>query len=114
MLRLGAKVSTYDTNPPSCREFNSSLAGPDSDGITIQSDFPEAQTGHTLVVDATNAAGIIGAEDISSQTFVAAPGMPLGVCRAAQTKLSDRLLLDPLQIGIATMGMEIVKQIIRM
>jgi pyrrolysine biosynthesis protein PylD len=64
-----------------------------------------------LVVDATNAAGIIHANDISPQTFIAAPGMPLGLSPEAQINVSDRLLHDPLQIGVATMGMAVVKQI---
>ena len=113
LLSYGAKASIYDINPPNSQEFISSIVGPDSDRLTIAPDFHEALAGHSLVVDATNAAGIIHAEDISPQTFIAAPGMPLGLSRDALNKLSDRLLHDPLQIGVATMGMEIVKQMIR-
>jgi pyrrolysine biosynthesis protein PylD len=112
LLSYGAKVSTYDVNRSKCREFKSSIAGPDSAGITVEPDFNDALAGHNLIVDATNTAGIISAEDISPQTFIAAPGMPLGLSRDAQNKLSDRLLHDPLQIGVATMEMEVVKQLI--
>jgi pyrrolysine biosynthesis protein PylD len=112
LLSYGAKVSTYDVNSSKCREFKNSMAGPDFGEITVEPDLHDALAGHTLIVDATNAAGIIRAEDISPQTFIAAPGMPLGLSRDAQNKFSDRLIHDPLQIGVATMGMEIVKQMI--
>lgn len=110
LLSYGAKVSVYEINPAIYREFKRSMAGPDSDRITFAPIFHEALAGHTLIVDATNAAEIISAEDISPQTFIAAPGMPLGLSPDAQIKISDRLLHDPLQIGVATMGMEVVKQ----
>jgi pyrrolysine biosynthesis protein PylD len=87
-----------------------SISGPDSDRITIERDFGAALAGHTVIVDATTAAEIIHTVDISPHTFIAAPGMPLGLSRDALEKVSDRLLHDPLQIGVATMGMEIVRQ----
>ena len=114
LLNYGATVSIYDNNSRYSREFISSFSAPGSDRITIEPDFHEALAGHSLVVDATNAAEIIHAEDISPQTFIAAPGMPLGLSRDALNKVSGRLLHDPLQIGVATMGMEIVKQIERL
>jgi pyrrolysine biosynthesis protein PylD len=111
LLSYGAKVSVYDIHPPNPQEFIGSIAGPDSGRLTIVPDFHEALAGHFLIVDATNAPEIIQAEDISPQTLIAAPGMPLGLSRDALNKLSDRLLHDPLQIGVATMGMEVVKQL---
>ena len=111
LLSYGAKPSVYDINSEYSRELMGSISGPDSDRITIERDCDAALAGHTLIVDATNAAGIIHAKNISPQTFIAAPGMPLGLSRDALEKVSDRLLHDPLQIGVATMGMAIVKQI---
>jgi len=40
------------------------------------------------------------------------PGIPLGVSRKARNQLAERLLHDPLQIGVTTMGMEVVKQLV--
>jgi len=110
LLSFGAAVSIYDTNADYARELANALSGQDSGRIKIESDFDAALAGHSLVVDATNAAGIIHAKEISPQTFIAAPGMPLGLSREAANKVSDRLLHDPLQIGVATMGMEIFTQ----
>jgi pyrrolysine biosynthesis protein PylD len=111
LISYGAKPSIYDINSECCRELVASLSGPDKARITIEPDFRAALARHSLVVDATNAAGIIDAVDISPHTFIAAPGMPLGLSSDALNKMSDRLLHDPLQIGVATMGMEIVRQI---
>jgi pyrrolysine biosynthesis protein PylD len=113
LLNFGATVSIYDPDADYTRQLKNAISGPDSDRMKIESDFDAALAGHSLVVDATNAAGIIHAKDILPQTFIAAPGMPLGLSREAQIKVSDRLLHDPLQIGVATMGMEIVKQLIQ-
>jgi pyrrolysine biosynthesis protein PylD len=111
LFSYGAKVCLYDINPPNLQKFISSLAGPDRQRLTIAPDFHEALAGHSLIVDATNAAEILHAQDISPQTMIAAPGMPLGLSREALKKVSDRLLHDPLQIGVATMGMEVVRQL---
>jgi pyrrolysine biosynthesis protein PylD len=112
LLRYGASVSIYDIDPRLCREFKGSSSGPDATRLKVESDFHEGLSGHSLIVDATNAAGIIGAENISSETFIAAPGIPLGLTRSAVKKVSGRLLHDPLQIGVATMGMGAVKQLV--
>ena len=110
LFNYGATVSIYDNNSRYSREFISSFYAPDSDRIMIEPDFHEALAGHSLVIDATNAAEIVHAGDISPKTFIAAPGIPLGLTRDALNKVSDRLLHDPLQIGVATMGMGIVRQ----
>ena len=111
LLSYGATVAIYDNNSRYSREFISSFYAPDTDRIMIEPDFHQALAGHSLVVDATNAAEVIHAGDISPQTFIAAPGLPLGLTRNALNKVSDRLLHDPLQIGVATMGMGVVRQI---
>ena len=112
LLSFGATVSIYDTNAAYASELVNAISGQDADRIKIESEFDAALAGHSLVVDATNAAGIIHAKDISPQTFIAAPGMPLGLSREAANKVSDRFLHDPLQIGVATMGMAVVRQIL--
>ncbi len=110
LLGYGARVCICDSNSQRCREFKSAHPAPDSARLTIESDLHEALSGHKLIVDATNAAEIIRAEHITAETLVAAPGMPLGLTRDAVDRISNRLLHDPLQLGVATMGMAILKQ----
>jgi pyrrolysine biosynthesis protein PylD len=111
LLHYGATVSIYDINSRYPREFASTLSGYDPGRVTVESDFHKALAGRTLMVDATNSAEIIHAEAISQQTFIVAPGMPVGLSRGAMDKVSERLLHDPLQIGVATMAMAVVKQL---
>jgi len=111
LLGYGAMVTIYDIDSSKCRMYKKSIAGAASDRTTVATDIRAALSRHTLVVDATNAAEIISAEDISPRTFIAAPGIPLGLSRDVRDKIADRLLHDPLQIGVTTMGMEAVKQI---
>ena len=111
LLDYGALISIYDINSGCCREFAESINGPDSDRITIERDMHEVLAGQSLIVDATNAASIVHAADISPQTYIVAPGMPLGLSDEALSRVSDRLLHDPLQIGVATMGMAVFKQL---
>ncbi len=111
LLECGAAVCLYDINFQRAREIISSLPGSVSGRVTVAPDFHEAMAGHSLVIDATNAAEIIQAEDITARTFIAAPGMPLGLSRDARNKVADRLLHDSLQLGVATMGMAVLKQL---
>ncbi len=77
--------------------------------IQVAFDPDQALSTHHLIVDATNAADVIHARHVTAKTRVAAPGMPCGVTAHAREKLADRILHDPLQIGVATMACEAVR-----
>lgn len=61
-----------------------------------------------LIIDATNAADVIDEEVVNGQTYIAAPGMPLGLTAGALEKIGDRLIHDPLQLGVVLMVIEAV------
>ena len=104
------EYGVYDIKPGRAQELVQALGRAAGGEITIENNLRKALSRHRLVVDATNAAEIIHASDISSETYIAAPGMPLGLSRNALKKISDRLLHDPLQIGVATMAVEVLKR----
>ena len=112
LINYGAQVSIYDLNQRYCRQLADSIIGSDSDRILIEQEMAPALSGHYLIVDATNAAAIIHSRNITPQTCIAAPGVPLGLSSGALSRISDRLLHDPLQTGVATMGMAVVKQLL--
>ena len=58
---------------------------------------------YAFVFDATPAGGFIEARHIRPDTVIAAPGIPLGVSPEAVARIEERLIHDPLQIGVTTM-----------
>jgi pyrrolysine biosynthesis protein PylD len=113
LLRHGAKVCICDLDAGRCDDFRRSRPAPERGNLSVASDFREVIGRHSLIVEATNAPELIDATMISPQTSIAAPGMPLGLSCDAVGMISDRLLHDPLQIGVATMGMDMARQLIR-
>jgi pyrrolysine biosynthesis protein PylD len=110
LRNYGAVVTVYDIKPGRSQELVQAMGSAAEGEITIENNFRKALSRHTLMIDATNSADIIHASDISSETYIAAPGMPLGLSCNASKKISDRLLHDPLQIGVATMAVEVLKK----
>jgi len=94
---LGARVSVYDPDPKKIRDLESEA------GLAVEKDLEEALQNFELIVDASPAAGIIKERHIKPDTAIAAPGLPLGLCPGALVSIGDRLIHDPLQIGVATM-----------
>ena len=93
LLFQGAAVSIYDINRQLCL------------------DLKQALSAHLYVIDATPMPDFIHADCISQDTIVAAPGVPIGLTAEALKKIDNRLLHDRLQIGLATMLMELAQHI---
>jgi pyrrolysine biosynthesis protein PylD len=96
-------VSIYDINSSRSDALALRIKPISNTDIDIVKDIEQALTEHQFIVDATPTADIIRAHHISAQTYVSAPGVPVGLDKDAQVKISNRLLHDPLQIGVATM-----------
>jgi pyrrolysine biosynthesis protein PylD len=94
---IGAHVAVFDRDPR-----RAELLAQEGK-ITVEKDLEQALQGHTIVVDATPASGIIQARHIKPKTVIAAPGIPLGLSSEARFLIGGRLIHDPLQIGVATM-----------
>ncbi len=108
LIKYGAEVSVYDINQHRCRVLTEQLKRSFSANIRIENSWKDAIRGHRFLIEATNSANVISEKDLTPETYIAAPGMPLGLSAAASTKAIDRLLHDPLQIGVATMAVSAV------
>jgi pyrrolysine biosynthesis protein PylD len=76
--------------------------------IQVERDLGKALEKHHLLFDGSPAAGFIEVRHIGPQTVSAAPGIPLGLTGEAYLLVQDRLIHDPLQIGVTTMLTEVL------
>lgn len=103
LVRHGAVVSVFDTNISASQRLNGAIERLGY-SINIVTDLEGSLARHQIFVDACPAKNVIESRHITKDTMIAAPGIPLGVQElGGEQLLSDRLLHDPLQIGVATM-----------
>ena len=98
----GARVAAFDLNQSKLTELTKGRK------TTVERDLEEALTRHSIFFDASPASNIIRPEHIRPETLIAAPGVPLGCTAEAYGLVKDRLIHDPLQIGVATMVVEVM------
>jgi pyrrolysine biosynthesis protein PylD len=98
-LPLGASALAADSDPD--RLAAAARAVP-VEPVSLEEGLRRAR----LIVDATPVAGIIGVEHLRPDTIVAAPGMPLGMTTEAARALGERLVHEPLALGVATMALQ--------
>jgi pyrrolysine biosynthesis protein PylD len=103
LLSVGAHVHVYDTDGAKACRLAGEMEGR-SRMVVVEQNFTAALARHTLILDATPAAGIIDADAIAPEACISAPGVPIGLTGAALRKVSDRVLHDFLEIGVATMA----------
>ncbi len=103
LLGLGARVHVYDVDRAKARRLAAAVEV-ERPAIVVEEDFRASLARHSLLLDATPAAGIIDAEALIPGSCISAPGVPLGLTADALAKASDRTLHDVLEIGVATMA----------
>lgn len=104
LLGFGAVVSVYDRDRQRSMVVRKAVYRQSNVQITVEKSLESALGNHRILFDATNSAGVIKEENIMPDTFIAAPGMPLGLSDAACVRAGHRLLHDPLQTGVACMA----------
>lgn len=97
LREMGAQIGVFDRETPRAEQLAREVEG------VVERDLERALQRYTVFVDACPASGIIDARHIKPTTIVAAPGIPLGLTAEARSAIRDRLIHDPLQIGVATM-----------
>lgn len=99
-VNRGAEVAVFDINHQRSFQLAKEL------GVTVEPSLETALRGHQLLVEAANGFDVIDDAVITPGTYIAAPGMPLGLTPAAAKKISHQLLHDPLQTGVAVMAVD--------
>jgi pyrrolysine biosynthesis protein PylD len=72
-------------------------------GATIEKDLNKAFRNYRLIFDASPAKAVLKTVYITPSTMIAACGIPLILDAEAYKLVKERLIHDPLQIGVATM-----------
>ena len=98
----GAQVSAFDID-----QHKLEALARESD-IQVEPELEESLMKHRLYFDASPAADFIRTEHLRPNTLITAPGVPLGLTEEAYLLVQERLIHDPLQIGVATMLAEAV------
>ena len=109
LVRLGVAVSVFDTHRARCDQLAREIMDLMGAEIRIEMELNSALIRHRCIIDASPAAYFIDERHIAIDTYISAPGMPSGLSPEALNKISDRLLHDPLQIGVAAMIVDAVK-----
>ena len=97
LKKLGAVVALFEIDDAKVEKLR------DDPAIIIEPDQKRALAKYRYIIDATPQGGFIELDDMHPDAKIACPGMPLGLTTAASSSLKDRLIHDPLQIGVATM-----------
>ena len=95
-MKLGANVAVFDKDLRKVEKINNSK-------IRVESDLERALPKYRCLVDATPEAAFISLENLHPEVMIAAPGVPLGLTAEAYKNHKNRVIHDPLQIGVATM-----------
>jgi pyrrolysine biosynthesis protein PylD len=98
----GAQISVFDIDQ---LRLETLARG---NNIRVETKLEESLIRHRFFFDASPGTGLIRAEHIRPDTLISAPGVPLGVTEEAYLLVQERLIHDPLQIGVATMLAEVV------
>ena len=103
LVKTACRISVYDIEPAAYGPLSAEFKNDPAVGIQFLHNLDLALHQHELIIDASPTGSFILAQHIKPHTFISAPGMPLGLDRSALAAIGDRLLHDPLQIGVATM-----------
>ena len=106
LIKIGATVSLYDINKHVSSTTAENIRNVLKIDVNVEEDLREALLKHKLWLDATPAKEIIDGSVITPETYVSAPGVPCCLSADSRELISDRILHDPLQIGVATMLIE--------
>ncbi|MBT3485549.1 MAG: 3-methylornithyl-N6-L-lysine dehydrogenase PylD [Desulfobacula sp.] len=104
LIKFGANVGVHDKDMEKCQKNCAEINKSCEQKIEPVHDLKSVDKKFCFFLEATNAKDVIKSSMIGPRTFIAAPGVPLGVTQKGQKKADNRILYDPLQLGTAAMA----------
>ncbi len=112
LKRSGVHVVLYDIDPKAALDLKNVLSTADdavSESVTVANeDLVTILDRVRYIIEATPVEDSIPENVLFDNTFVAAPGVPLGISKKGYEKISSHLIHDKLEIGVATMAVSIL------
>ena len=105
LVNMGVSVTVCDVDTQIALTLQKNIID-----VQIDDNWRLTPEKYQCIIDATPAVGLIDPLLITPETYVAIPGVPCGLNPEAKTKLANRYLHDPLQIGVATMVIDACRQ----
>jgi pyrrolysine biosynthesis protein PylD len=109
LAAMGASVYVCDINPQLSLALQKEIMDELNIVIQVDDDWCSQPGKYLYIIDATPSVDVIDVSVIMRDSFVAVPGVPCGLSTEVRTKLSDRYLHDPLQIGVTCMVVDACK-----
>ena len=106
LLSLGARVGLHDCSSRAALSLIKYIKKRAT--LIIEENLPKALGKYQYIVDATPAGGLIPDNQLSPDTFISAPGVPLGVSEKGRQLLKNRLVHDKLELGVAAMAVSLL------
>ena len=111
VLDFGGNLYVYDKDLKVSEKLAQDILSQSGHYVHLEEGLDSAIKSHRAIVDACPEGGFITPDQLYSDSCIAAPGVPIGVHSEALSKISPRLVHDPLQLGVATMLYELIKQL---
>jgi len=113
LMDRGAAVTLCDIDQERALVALREIGQESSDRIRVEDTLQIALERHELIFDATNEGNFIEATHLTPRTYVAAPGMPCALTAEAMARHRDRVLHDALEIGTATMAVQVAAELVK-
>ncbi len=101
LLKLGSRVTVFDTDTVKIRMFTGMYPG-----VREVNQVGEAMQTINFVVDATPASNIIDESMLYPGTLISCPGVPHGLTAEALAKIGNNFIHDNLSLGVAAMAVK--------
>ncbi|AFL99029.1 pyrrolysine biosynthesis protein PylD [Desulfitobacterium dehalogenans ATCC 51507] len=109
VLNFKGKVHVFDLERKASETLAQEIYKKSGSRISIEENLIIALRGHQFIIDACSEGEFINKEHITPESYIAAPGVPLGIHPEAIPGIKPRLIHDPLQLGVATMLFDMIK-----
>ncbi len=106
LLARGARVALYDTNITAAENIREKFS--EYDDITVLDSIHNPTAGYKYIFEATPSTKSIPDELLSIDSYVVAPGVPLGLSTQGCEILNNHYIHDKLELGVAAMAVSLI------